>query len=350
MVLNAETQFYLLSRDLYESAYTLPPIIWGDIRTIQYKRPAVLVTSQTAKILFDQYVRNFNFVDQVTVNGGENAYIDGLLKDKPDTSVMYAVGGGRVIDIARLLASKWDMEVTAIPTIISTDSPFVKSTGVRENGCVHYVRSKKADRILLDWNLLRQSPRELNSGGCCDVLSIYTGLYDWKLTEDRHTWRRNEQYSPQVAKQAKAILDYLISHAAEIKQMSFRGLDAIVRSLAMEVELCNRHGNSCCEEGGEHFFAYALEPHLPHTTHGELVGLGILVTAYAQGQSWQDMHEFMKTIGMKFRPKGVSLHLITETLKTMRSYVEKHILRYSVWNEYVYDESVVQELLRRIDL
>ncbi len=336
---------------LLDNPNTLPTIEWTDIATVHDDRRALLVTSPSAETQFGNLSHNFNFSDHRMITGGDAEYIDHLIKDKPDTSVMYAVGGGRVIDIARLLASRWEMEVTAIPTIISTDALFVKSTGVRENGCVHYVRSKRADRVLLDWNLLRLSPQTLNAGGCCDVLSIYTAPWDWNLTETRQAWKKpNEHYTPLVAEQAAGILNYLLSHADEIRAMSYAGLESIVRSLAMEVELCNVHGNSRCEEGGEHFFAYALEPHLPHTTHGELVGLGILVTAYMQGQPWQNMREFMDTIGMSYRPKGISEQRITQTLKIMQAYVTQHNLRYSIWNEYIYNESASQEFLRTINL
>lgn len=335
---------------LVDNPSTLPPIEWTDLATFHDDRRAVLVTSPSAETHFGTLVHNFYFSDHRSITGGNAEYIDTLIKVKPDTSVMYAVGGGRVIDIARLLAYQWDMDITVIPTIISTDSPFVNTTGVRSDGCVHYVQSKKADRVLLDWTLLNRSPRALQAGGCCDVLSIYTALYDWKLTQERSSYFPYEQYSPQVAQQAQGILDYLISHSDEIRQMTRGGLDAIVRSLAMEVELCNLHGNSRCEEGGEHFFAYAIEPHLPHTTHGELVGLGILITAFMQGQQWQNMREFMDTIEMNYIPKGISGRLVAEMLKGMKGYVENNNLRYNIWNEFAFDESAAQEFLEAIDL
>lgn len=336
--------------DLYENVYTLPKIQWVDIRTLHDDRPAVLVTSPSAKTLFGTLSHNFFFSDHRMITDGNAEYIDNLIKDKPKTSVMYAVGGGRVIDIARLLASRWEMDITVIPTIISTDSPFADTTGVRDDGCVRYIKSKKANRVFLDWNLLDHSPPALHAGGSADVLSIYTALHDWRLAHDRHISQSDELYLPIVANQAEEIFQYLIKNESDIAIMSRTGLEAIVRALTMEVELCNRYGNSRPEEGGEHFFAYAIEPHLPHTTHGELVGFGILVTACMQGQPWQDIRGFMDTIGMCYRPKGISSQLITETLKTMPGYVNKHNLRFSIWNEYVYDEPAVQELLSTLHI
>ena len=350
MAFSNENSHDLLIKNLYEKASTIPQIEWIDLTTVSDNRSAILVTSPNARRRLQEFTGNFNFQHELNISGGDAEFVAILGQNRPDIDTMYAVGGGRVIDVARLLAHTWDMEITVIPTIISTDSPFVDCTGVRDDGCVRYVKSKKADRVLLDLNLLQQSSKSLHAGGCADVLSIYTALYDWKLAQDRHVAQPDEQYFPIVAQQAEGILQYLLGNETDITIMSRTGLESLVRALAMEVELCNLYGNSRPEEGGEHFFAYAIEPHLPHTTHGELVGLGILVTAYMQGQPWQDMRKFMDSIGMCYRPKGISAQLITETLKTMPGYVNKHNLRYSTWNEYVYDEPNVQQFLSTLSI
>ncbi|MCX6794312.1 MAG: iron-containing alcohol dehydrogenase [Candidatus Gottesmanbacteria bacterium] len=118
----------------YESLHTLPKIEWVDLRTVYDNRPAAVVTSPTAEMQFGPLAGNFNFTDHIAITDGSATYVDNLRKNKPTVDAMYAVGGGRVIDIARLLAHEWNMNITAIPTIISSDSPFVNSTGVRDNG------------------------------------------------------------------------------------------------------------------------------------------------------------------------------------------------------------------------
>ncbi|MCX6794311.1 MAG: iron-containing alcohol dehydrogenase [Candidatus Gottesmanbacteria bacterium] len=198
--------------------------------------------------------------------------------------------------------------------------------------------------------MFRQSPKQFHAAGSVDVLSIYTALYDWKLASDRHTARPDELYVNAIADQANNILKYLMSNKIDIITMSQTGLKSIVQALCMEVELCNLYGNSRPEEGGEHFFAYAIEPHLPHAIHGELVGLGILITAYMQQQPWQDIQNFMDGIEMNYRPKGISARIVTDTLKGMHDYVKRHALRYGIWNEYHYDEQNVQTFLNAIHI
>lgn len=317
----------------------LPSIEWVDMTTVHDYRPSLLITSPSALTCMGRFNGAFNFTETIQIVGGDEDYLSGLLQKDTSAETIYAVGGGRVVDMARLFAHSRRMSITVIPTIISSDSPFVDCTGVRKNGCVGYIPAKKADRVLLDFELLQQSPAELHAGGSVDVLSIYTALHDWKLVGNRQLAQPDETYSPVVAQQAQEILQYLLSHAADIKTMSKVGLNALVLTLTGEVALCNSYGNSRPEEGGEHFFAYALENKLPHTTHGELVGLGILMTACVQGQPWKHIREFMDASGLNYRPRGISEPIVHETLAAMRSYVEKHNLRYSVWNEYDYDAS-----------
>jgi len=343
--MSSKEGFNRLAVNLFEKARTLPKIEWIDLATFYDPRSTVLVTTPSADKQSSPFCHNFNIVERINITGGDAAYIENLQKKRSGAEVMYTVGGGRAIDLARLLAYTWNMDITAVPTIISTDSPFVDCTGVREDGCVHYIKSKKADRVFLDFSLLKKSPGALHAGGAGDVLSIYTALPDWKLASDRQVAKADEPYSIAVADQAQGILDYLMANRSEIHTMSQRGLESLVKALAMEVELCNLYGNSRPEEGGEHFFAYAIEPRLPHTTHGELVGLGILVTSLIQYQKLQPVLEFMNTIGMNYRPKGFTRAILDETLRGMPSYVNRHGLRYSVWNEYCYNKKQVSEIL-----
>jgi len=72
------------------------------------------------------------------------------------------------------------LEIICVPTIISSDAFLVDCTGLRENGCVTYIPSKKADRVLLDWKLLKKTP--LKYGRLTITLM---GIRMRKLTESK---------------------------------------------------------------------------------------------------------------------------------------------------------------------
>lgn len=330
----------------------LPMIEWVDLQKFKDQRKAVLFTSPSAEKESSLYLRGMNFTRKIYIQTADRMSVEKLAKRQMSVKVGYAVGGGMVIDTARFLAKKWGLELICIPTIISSDAFLVDCTGLRENGCVTYVPSKRADRILLDWELLKKVQLKYHISGCGDVLSIYTGVYDWEYANKLEVARQDELYSRSIAIVANGILDSLFSEVEEIKRGTKRGIEFIITSLGMEVQLCNFYGNSRPEEGGEHFFTYCIENKIPHFLHGEMVCFGILITAYLQGQRWEKIKYFMDDISLNYRPNGLRKSSVVETLQELPSYVKKHKLRHSIYNDFDYKKNKerIDQFLRQIGL
>ena len=319
---------------LIENQRTLPPIRWDSLDRLTDSHKILLVTTPAAELQFNPVSSGFNIVDRLHVADETQKTVNEMLRYSGNTiETVFAVGGGRAIDIAKLLAYRWDKPLIAIPTIISTDAFLVNSTGVRTDGCVTYIQSKKPDLVLLDMDLLKQAPYIYHVSGCGDVLSIYTALFDWKYANLKGIVGPEEIYSNSVASMSKGILDGLMSEEKEIKKGSRKGLMPIINSLAMEVQLCNLYGNSRPEEGGEHFFTYAIENKLKNFLHGEMVSFSILLTAFIQGQDINRIKSFMNAIGLQYLPKGLKRPIVLETLNQMQAYVKMYHLRYSIYND-----------------
>src|ERR1019366_7944721 len=97
-----------------------------------------------------------------------------------------------------------------IPTIISTDALFDDYAVIRKDGFILFVKGQLAEKIVLDCDLIRKSPRQYTYAGCGDVLSIYTGLFDWKMANTLGKQQENEAFSPAVYNTGQGILDYLL--------------------------------------------------------------------------------------------------------------------------------------------
>lgn len=321
---------------------TLPSIEWIDLSKYSDQRKSVIFTSPSAYRSSQPYIKGLSSASQVYLNSADFQSVNKLSTRKYDAEVAYAVGGGLVIDVARYIAKQQNLEIICIPTAITTDAFLVDCTGLRKNKGVTYYPSKKADKILLDSKLLLSAPKELNLSGCGDVLSIYTGLWDWKYSQDN--------YQSSVAHSAQGILDGLMSETSELKSMTPRSLETLVTQLASEVQLCYFYGNSRPEEGGEHFFVYSLENMIGHALHGEMVGLGILVTSFIQGQPVTPILEFMQKIGMGYKPEGITDEIILDNLKGMQKYVKMHGLAKSVYSDFSFPKmkSSIKDFLKTI--
>lgn len=315
---------------------SLPLIEITNVNKLEIAKKSILFTSHSAYEIVKKYINNARFSDVVFIDFSDKKRVINLSKEIRSStkghSVGYAIGSGRVIDIAKYLTFIADINLTAIPTMISTDAFLVDCTGVRENGCVTYIPSKKPDKVIIDYNLLKKTPLRYHFSGCGDVLSIYTGLFDWKYAFDKRITKKEEPYSPSVHLMAEGILNGLLKEKEEIKKGSISGISTIINCLAMEVVLCNLYGNSRPEEGGEHFFTYCIENKLPHFLHGEMVCFGILLTSFLQGQDWKKILNFLDEIGLNYVPDGLTVKTVLETLQEMPEYVKRHNLRFSIYN------------------
>lgn len=321
-----------------KSINNLPVINWLNLKNLQEHRKVILLTTPTAEKTIKNSLRNLNVHKKMYIDTSQKKEVEKIINNKTSGEIIYAIGGGRVIDVGRYLAIKWGLEIICIPTIISSDAFLVDCTGLREHGCVTYLPSKKADKIILDWSILKNIPKKYHIVGCSDVLSIFTGLEDWKYINKIGKARPDEIYSQSVAKIAKSILESLMIESDNIKNGTKKGVETIILTLAMEVALCNFYGNSRPEEGGEHFFTYCAENYVPHFLHGEMVAFGILLTAYIQGLKWKKIKEFMDYVQLNYRPKGLTKKIVVKILKNLPTYVKKHRLRYSIYNDFFYSK------------
>lgn len=97
----------------------------------------------------------------------------------------------------------------------------------------------------------------------------------------------------------------------------------------MEVQLCNLIGHSRPEEGSEHYFAYAAESILGKgLPHGDLVGPGILIMAFLQGQDITPLKEAMQAANVPLT--RIPMGTVREILQMLPEYCQRHSLPYGI--------------------
>ncbi|MBC7566999.1 MAG: iron-containing alcohol dehydrogenase [Pedobacter sp.] len=316
---------------------TMPLINKVDLSQYEDSRSIILITSKSAEKIAKSCLKNLELVSIVIVLTSDKKAAEALADVKHSGEVVYAVGGGKVMDVGRFLAHRWGLECICIPTMISSDAFLVNCTGLRNDGCVEYIPSQYAQEVFIDWRLIAKTPWRYQVSGCGDILSIYTAIYDWHEVSGHIDQLDDEKYNSEVAVLANSILGTLLSAADELKNESEEGLSTILSCLSMEVALCNIYGNSRPEEGGEHFFAYCIETKMNHFLHGEMVAFGVLLTAFIQGQKFNEIQMFMDDVRLNYKPVGLSKKLVVETLIELPAYVRTHKLRRSIYNDFSYE-------------
>ena len=208
-----------------------------------------------------------------------------------------AVGGGGVIDYSKYVASKLNLHLKVIPTILSTDAMFTSVSIIRCPEVV-YICTKVPEEVELDYVLLEDVDWRYHVG-TGDVLSIITAL---------RCWRKFPTYDEDVAKEAMLIVDSLKRPDTKV------GIERLFKCLKDEVTLCERVGTSQVEEGIEHDFAYCFEKYTTsrRVLHGELVAGGIVCAAKVLNMSVKDLDSIKERfcdLGLMWRPSELKLNL-----------------------------------------
>ncbi len=274
-----------------------------------------------------------------------------------DDYAIVGMGGGTACDSAKFLAWKFkeefnfNLELYLMPSIISVDAFLCSAIAVRIDNKVKYIGESNPKDIIIDFDLIREAPEFLNRAGVSDTISITSALGDWLIAKDEI----DEKFDQSVFNRAKSIANNLVDSRNEIRDVTEKGIQALVDGFYKEVLLCEGWGNARPEEGSEHFLAYCLESIThDHYIHGNLIGMNILISLYLQEEyaqfSSDDIMQFLDDIKLNFTPKhqGISYTHLKSALAQVKNYVVDENLLYSLYNlpTLIMDNEKIQDIIK----
>jgi glycerol-1-phosphate dehydrogenase [NAD(P)+] len=312
-----------------------------------YEHSVVFCAPEAWELVRSQFpIQPLQVVDRFSM---EQSELEALISDMPKATTVFGIGGGSACDAAKMYAWTNAVKLVLVPTILSVDAPYTPAVGVRVGHHVRYVGQIYPEHLLVDFDIIRQSPCRLNRAGIGDVLSIHTALYDWKLAATQV----GEAYQAEIAEQSARLFERLERGADDIYRCNDNGLKLISDLYVDEVRLCEEHGNSRPEEGSEHYIAYCLES-LTHThyLHGELIALCTLLGSIYQGQNSDRLFDVIRKSGVAYRPEevGTTLEELERTLLALPEYLSKETqLPYGIFHHRPPTRKNVQALLETFE-
>ncbi len=307
--------------------WPLPKIEYLPLAVLEDARPVALIYSQAAWEVVRGDLRLPVVWQAEVLEATEDHWT--ALAATLEGEVVYAVGGGLAADAAKYIARSKMLPVSCIPTALSVDAFVTWASGVRRDGCVHYVETGPADRLIVDFDVLAAAPEAIRAAAICDVLSIATGLWDWRFAEDQGRNPPEMAYVPYVDRTAQAILQGALDCAEAAGRGDHGGLKQLLDCVALEVQLCNQIGHSRPEEGSEHYFAYSVENIMGKgLPHGDLVGPGIILLAALQGQDISPLKRALDACHIPLT--NIPDEVIRTTLRTLPEYSRRHQLPYAI--------------------
>jgi len=277
----------------------------------------------------------------VFVETMEEKWLDEMCEKIPLCDTIVGIGGGMAIDAAKYVSWKKKKRLVSIPTILSVDAFTTPAAGIRRNHEVAYVGVASPDPLVIDFEVIRTAPPELNIAGIGDLLSMHTASFDWTYANLKG--KSEFPYSKSSIEKADQILQMLYGLLGEIRKNTDKGLMAIVEGYIDLNTICLPAGHFRVEEGSEHYLFYELEERLKRPfVHGYVVGLGIYIMSQLQGNNFLFIKNVMDEVQLPYHPSILEIKRddLLKSLLNVRNYVTS---RPKLWYTVINDAEINKE-------
>jgi glycerol-1-phosphate dehydrogenase [NAD(P)+] len=331
--------------------WNLPRIEIRELSSINEDRPTALLTGRKAWDAVGTMV-NLPLVVQAEPHTADRGFMDSLADGlPPQAEVIYAVGGGLVCDVAKYIGWKRDLPVVLVPTALSVDGFFTPIVAVREMGSVGYETTGPAESVIIDWEIVSNAPINIRGTGIVEILSIVTGLLDWRYAAERNKNTPETRFQPWAAALAAGIAQQAFKIAKGVGEGKVEALEELLDLICIEVQLTNQLGHTRPQEGSEQYFAYAIEPRIARgrgIPYADLVGPGILISAALHGQDIAPLKATLASAGIRLGE--LPPNNIYDTLIKLPNYVRQHDLPYSILHDTDITPDKAKELITKTGL
>ena len=221
-----------------------------------------------------------------------------------DVDFVIGVGGGRVIDTAKIVSYNTDLQFISVPTAASHDGIASARASVPTGKGNVSLAAHPPIAIVADTGIIASAPHRLLAAGCADVISNYTAILDWELAHRV----KGEPMSEYAIALSKMTAEILVNNAHLIKPHQEQSAWFVTTALVSSGVAMSIAGSSRPASGGEHKFSHALDRLAPgKALHGESCGIGTIISMYLHGGDWRGIRTSLKSIGAPVTPADVGI-------------------------------------------
>lgn len=259
-----------------------------------------------------------------------------------------AVGGGRTLDIAKLVAARAGVMLVTVPTQLAHDGICSPVAVVpNETGRTESLGAVTPRAVYLSLPTIVNAPIESVSAGIGDILANPLALRDWALAAqhgleevDQRAW----DLSVESFEAIEPTLDTDVGMSANDIGFYRRLADSLILSgYAMIVA-----GSSRPASGGEHEFSHALdELHGGLALHGAQVALGCVVSVALYGEDHGAFRGRLRRLGLPDDPQKLGL-TEDQTVEVLLRAPQTRPGRFTILEEVDLSEQDARDLVRKV--
>ncbi len=261
---------------------------------------------------------------------------------KIGAKVIIGVGGGTKIDISKKSAFDLNIDFISVPTSASHDGVASPRASIKKGDISISMEASMPVAIVADTEIMVKSPFRFLASGAADVLSNLTAVKDWSLAHRL----KGERISSSAYMIAEFAAKEIINNSSQIKPNLEESVWFVMKQIAFSGIAMSVAGSSRPASGSEHMFAHAVEAiRKGNGLHGELCGIGTIISMYLHGGDWSLVKDTLKNIGAPVKLDQVGLNE-EDAIQALMMAHKIRPDRYTILGENGLSENAAREALK----
>ena len=260
----------------------------------------ILITQEELWRIYGDGLGKNDFSEKIFVEGGCIDEADTLVaRIKEKDALLVAFGGGSVLDLVKYCASRCDKPYITVPSALSNDAVYSCVSRLSVDGKKKSFGVQPPIGIVVDFDVIRNSPKVLLLAGVADIVSNLSALEDWRLSHKMTGEPINELAYMLSKESVMPLFRYEREGCLNQDDFLYDLTNAIVTSgLSMIVA-----GSTRCTSGAEHLISHAIDEYYPErsTIHGLQVGWAHLIIEERYRGKYsihRELYDFYNNIGL----------------------------------------------------
>jgi glycerol-1-phosphate dehydrogenase [NAD(P)+] len=206
---------------------------------------------------------------------------------------LVGIGGGKALDYSKYCAHILALPFISVPTSVSNDGFCSPLSSLLIEGKRKTIDAKIPYGVIVDTNVVKNSPEDCIYSGIGDLISKVTAGWDWKEAAAHEKSSFND-FAYLISQ--NTVLDFLNYQKQNIRESQF--IYHLTNSLLMNGLSMEIAGSSRPASGSEHLISHALDAVSSQPSmHGIQVGAATYVCSYLQNNQFELVKEYLTNTG-----------------------------------------------------
>jgi glycerol-1-phosphate dehydrogenase [NAD(P)+] len=242
----------------------------------------ILLTDTSAIMRGDQRLSSLvqsqllsHVVKSVVLDGGhatlhaDETTLDAAAEAVKGADLIITIGSGTMTDVGKMAATRnGGIPQIVVQTAASVDGFTDNVSVIVRNGVKRTVPSRWPTVVLADTTTIGTAPRELNTSGFGEAISLFTAPADWYLA---NLVGLDSTFHPASMAMLKAAAAEPPTWASGVATGEGKAVEQLTRLLALRGIVSGISNTTACLSGVEHVISHMLDLH--HAAHHQPIGL-----------------------------------------------------------------------------